>query len=544
MFSSTSCRFSAGSPDPVYDSPSRIIESGKDPAEVRLERKQAPKLTNYQELKQLSLDPFSVDKTLKRKLDLLFGTAFIENYSSKIPAYHAAPELGKYLRVTTWNTEQSRRVASLLRDLESTEHYLETKGASAESAALALHQRELMKHSDLLVLQEMDIGHPRSHYLHTAQAMAKQLGMNYAYGVQYLEVDPFYLGIEDTHITNRDRAKSGAVVKPEDRHRYHGLFGNAVLSRFPIKRAEIVPLRTVNYDWYREEARSFDFVETTRRSASGFLFHQRPHRELKLGSRAFLRVDLHIPELPLETLTVINVHLEIKLPVDKRRKQLEEILEQIKDIKNPVVLAGDFNSSAFSVAPTSLSKEVTRNVGTIQGLTNLILSLSEVTPVVQFRGVLNFFKNHQNPLALHVPILLENRQRKTFKKLRDFRFDDGGAFDFRGDKAYSRGPSGILSNSNQRCPKGFTSTFVVNRPIGPVGHEKLDWIFVKSFMRSPFDSAGSRRLAPQQAQTLKEFNRLGAERYSDHDPITLVLPLGEAPETLALSGGISEKTSK
>ena len=504
------------------------MTGGKDPNSFNIRTKQAPAFTNYDEIRSLSLDPHQVAAPLQKKLDTLFHTPFIENRSKRVPRVSHSQEHGKHLRITSWNTEQSRQIPTILSALENQNNFLKSK--RPEEYQNALYERGLILDSDVIVLQEMDIGHPRSAYLHTPKAMAKALGMNYAYGVQYLEVDPVYLGVEDGHIRNKDAIPGAAVVRPEDRGKYHGLFGNAVLSRYPIKRAEIVPLKGVNYDWYEEEAKPYDIVEKTRRASSQFFFRQRPHRELKIGTRAFLRVDLHMPELPLETLTVINVHLEIKLPVEKRRKQLEEILEQIKDIKNPVVLAGDFNSSVFNIGPTSFVKEVTKTVTTPSRLGNLALSLAEVTQVTRLKDIVNFFKNYQDPLAGHVPIFFENIQKETFGELRDFRFDDGGAFDFRGDSEYSSWKSGVLSNSNQRCPKGFVSTFTVNHPIGPIGHEKLDWIFVKSFLRSPYDARGSRELAPQFGRTLKAFNRSGNYSYSDHDPITVVLPLQDSTE--------------
>jgi len=532
----SSCGFHPGERYPEHAEKSRIITSGKDTRPVQITAKQAPSITDYEELKSLSLSPNDRDSALSQKLDNLFHTTFIENYSQKTPLYHTIPEVGRHLRVTSWNTEQSRQIQLLLNDLVDTKSYLKTQQHSEKDIAHALRQRQYIKQSDILILQEMDVGHPRSSYLHTPQAMAKTLGMNYAYGVQYLEVDPVYLGIDDDHIKNKDALRQASIVDPADRDKYRGLFGNAVLSRYPIKHAEIIPLKGVNYDWYFEEAKAYDFVETTRRTASHLLFKQRPRRELKIGSRAFLRVDLHIPALPLETLTVINVHLEIKLSVTQRRAQLEEILQQIKDIPNPVVLAGDFNSSVFDIGPTSFVKEVNKTVTTPKGLGNLALSLAQITPVTRLKDVINFFKNQQDPLAGHVPIIFENLQRETFHTLRDFRFDDGGAFDFRGDEAFSLGKAGVLSNSNQRCPKGFVSTFSVARPIGAVGREKLDWILVKSFLQAPFDANGSRRLAPQFGETLKAFNRSKTHHYSDHDPITVILPLDEKHQEVPSSG--------
>jgi len=526
------CGLSAGPRFPVYKTPSRIIEEDRSPVQgaVKILEKTEPALLRHTELVALSRNPSPQTPRLKKKIETLFNTAFVHNESRHPKPFRVYPKLGECLRIVSWNIEQSLHVKEFEEALKSEATYLSLKEMSLNrDHQKALFERELMRAADIVILQEMDIGHPRSHYLKTPEVLAKAWGMNYAYGIQYLEVDPAYLGVDDDHLKNKDALQSVVAIRPGDEHKYHGAFGNAVLSRYPIKRAEITPLQSINYDWYTEEAKSFDAVEYSRRLGSKVLFDQRPYRELKIGSRSYLRVDLHIPELPLETLSIINVHFEIKMSVKERRQQLEEVLAQIKEIKNPVVLAGDFNSSSFSAKPTSFPRLVNR---TLTSPSNL---LSVATPFVEgeflgFRNTFNYVKNYTDPLAGHVPVLLENKQRGTFRTIRNFRFSDGGAFDFRGDKDHSWSRKGVLSNSNQRDSKGFVSTFRVNRPLGPVGFEKLDWIFVKSFLRSPNDARGSRRLAPHYAQTLKEFNRAGSMKFSDHDPITVLLPLRE-PES-------------
>jgi len=522
------CGLSAGPRYPTYGNPSRIVEESKSSGSVKILKKTAPELLDYDELVSLSLNPVSDDVRLKKKVESLFNKSFVENRTKSSKTFRVYPKLGESLRVVSWNMEQSLKVKELAEALRGKEAYLMRKGLSSSGKnEKALFERELMRGADIVVLQEMDIGHPRSHYLNTPKFLAEAWGMNYAYGLQYLEVDPIYLGIGDDHLKNKDALRSAASVQAGEEPKYHGAFGNAVLSRYPIKQAKVIPLKGKGYDWYGEESESFDVLEYARRTATKTAFNQRPRRELKIGSRSFLWVDLHIPELPLETLTVINVHFEIKLSVDKRRRQLLEVLEQIKGIENPVVLAGDFNSSLLNVSPTSIPKVVKTTLTTPSQLADILASFIGFVDVTRAKSLFNFAKNHTDPLATHVPILLENAQQATFRTLRDFRFEDGGSFDFRGDADHSWGKRGVLSNSNQRDLKGFASTFRVKRPIGPIGREKLDWILVKSFLRSPNDARGSRRLAPHYAQILKEFNRSGKMEFSDHDPITVLLPVWE-----------------
>ena len=54
-----------------------------------------------------------------------------------------------------------------------------------------------MKQADVIVLNEVDFGMKRTDYRNVAADLASALGMNYAYGVEFVEVDPIALGIEN-----------------------------------------------------------------------------------------------------------------------------------------------------------------------------------------------------------------------------------------------------------------------------------------------------------------------------------------------------------
>ena len=240
-----------------------------------------------------------------------------------------------------------------------------------------------------------------------------------------------------------------------------------------------------------------------------------------------MQVDLHIPELPHETLSIINVHLEIYSPAKQRREQILEILDGIKSIKNPVILAGDFNTTTVDASPTSFPRLSKKLITSPSNWFTVATSLADITPITRARNPLNYLKNYRDPLASDIPAIFPNKQQQLFRRIRDFRFDDGGAFDFRGDKHSSKGEVGVLSNSNQRKGKGFEFTFNVPRPVGPFGREKLDWIFVKSFLTHSNEKNGSKRLAPHYGETLSAFNFYTKDKYSDHNPMMISLPLQE-----------------
>ena len=138
-------------------------------------------------------------------------------------------------------------------------------------------------------------------------------------------------------------------------------------------------------------------------------------------------------------------------------------------------------------------------------------------------------KNLQDPTAKHIPFVMPNPVKPLFSMIEDFRFDDGGTFDFRGDGHRSvNGNDGTLANANQRDLKGFKTTFSVRRAIAEVlGKYRLDWVFVKSFLKDPRDEDGSYQFAPHFGETLEEMNTSLFVPISDHHPNVVDIPFEE-----------------
>ena len=128
---------------------------------------------------------------------------------------------------------------------------------------------------DVVALNEVDQGLLRSRRVDQARALAEQLGMHYAFGPNLR-----FLG---------------------------GAYGNAILSRFPIRSHENVHLKAKG----REQ-------------------------------RGLLHAVLDVDGAPLHVLTT---HLEVRLP-EIRDAQITEIAEYVRLLDGPVVLMGDFNSDA------------------------------------------------------------------------------------------------------------------------------------------------------------------------------------------------------
>jgi endonuclease/exonuclease/phosphatase family metal-dependent hydrolase len=504
----------------------------------RLARHQEPVFPSYDDAVSLMKQP-APQGTLKTKLENLWRTPVVDNgafLSGKRPHEAASPTLGSFLRVASWNIEKSLHIeqaASALESESSYQHMLDAqkhRPKTRERAEL-LRQRERLATADVIFLQEMDIGVSRTGYMDAARTLAKALGMNYAYAVQAVEVDPVMLGLEPVSVDKDGKEH----FLPVDKKKYKGAFGSAVLSRYPIVSARVIPLKKA-YDWYEGEKKHADLMEHGRRLGSEIAFASEIRRELKVGGRCFFRVDIAVPQAPGGVVTLVNNHLEIKTTPKGREEQMVEILGHLKHVPHPVIMAGDHNSAPEDLSPTSLVRVVWRQVNTPEAILDTAARVSDlvtgtVVPGYRERSIVNVLKNFQNPLAPDIPILFPNPVRGMFEQVRDHRFADGTAFDFRGDADRSiNRSSGTLANSNEHRLWGHRTTFSVRRPIGPIGRYRLDWFFVRSgYLKDPNDDAASYRFAPHFGETLAEFNDSVKPKFSDHRPIVVDIPFEEPP---------------
>ena len=504
----------------------------------RFIRYRGPSFLSFAELKILSVNPHP-GWFLESRLKQFWRTPIISNeayYRGTRPHRPSDRRLGRYLRLVSWNIEKSYHIQDAITAFSSPDSFrllIDPAKAPDGSPRIqeVLGQREKLSDADVIVLQEMDIGHKRSGYVNAPAELAKKLNMNYAYGAEQLEVDPVYLGLEKIRYQDGSVDQKATDYYAADPFRYKGVFGSAVLSRYPIKKVTAFQLRSQAYDWSAGEKSKIGFLEKTRRTGSEVVFENEITREVKVGGRIYFRVDLDVPGLPENTLTIINIHLEIKCLPKGREAQMAEIFSYIKNIRHPVVVVGDFNSAPYDLSATSfgrLAERTAKNPETwLSVATSLLLSAGAVINAGRFATKVT--KNLQDPTAKNVPVLSPNTVKPLFEMIEGFRFDDGRAFDFRGDPAHSlNGKEGTLANSNQRDLKGFKTTFSVKRSIAEViGKYRLDWVFVKSFLKNPRDPQGPYRFAPHFGETLEEMNTSLKTQISDHHPSVVDLPFKE-----------------
>ncbi|MFN2511669.1 MAG: endonuclease/exonuclease/phosphatase family protein [Pyrinomonadaceae bacterium] len=500
-------------------------------------QQRAPELLTYNELVQLYEQGTPPD-VLQTKLRRLLTTPFVSNAASARgvkPLLPSTAKLGKFVRVVQWNIERGLEYDAIRSAFTDSANFAKLLNSTAyprgsEPRKRVLQQVALMKQADVIVLNEVDWGMKRTEYRNVAADLAAALDMNYAYGVEFVEVDPIALGLEKfEELSSADRGKLAGEISI-DQMRYRGLHGNAILSRFSLENVKLEPFEHQPHDWYKDELESVKLLEAGKRKAGELVFQEKVQREVRRGGRTMLTAEISDARIPGGRMLLVSTHLEDKTKPAGRRKQLEELLARIKDTNGPVIVAGDLNTSTHDSTPTSFGRELKKRLGSKsfwikQGL-GILTGIK--LPTLLLTG-LNTYRTQADPTVRSVPLVASNPEAEFFDRLKDFRFVDDNAFDFRGEGRRSiGGKDGPLANSNERGDKGFITTYEVERTIAFVGKFKLDWIFVKPLaLTEPYDREQSHRFAPHFGRTLKSLNDALADRISDHAPIMVDLPLDE-----------------
>jgi endonuclease/exonuclease/phosphatase family metal-dependent hydrolase len=333
-----------------------------------------PKLFSYDELVQLSVDQ-KISPELAEKLQTLTTTPFVNNEAylrGARPRRLEVDKLGPTLRVAFWNIERGLELDDIQLFLTDPDRFMskvaeERKKAKADGKRVRdvdlekiPQEIEILKAADVWILNEVDWGVHRTDYREVIRELGNTLDMNWAYGVEFLEVDPKQLGT-DTFDDGEDEQSKDQLVEEfkVDKDRLRAMHGNAVLSRYPIRSARLVPF-TVGYDWFTES--KIRPLEKGKRKAA-LLIGEDLMREVRRGQRTTLFVDLDIPEAPGQRLTVASTHLENRAKPKIRRQQMEELLKEVHNIPNPVVVAGDLNTTGGDSTPTSVENMLYNDMG-------------------------------------------------------------------------------------------------------------------------------------------------------------------------------------
>ncbi len=500
-----------------------------------------PELLSFDDLRMLA-STAKPEGDLGARFNALLNTPFVHREPATKEVQPHRPEvtsLGAVLRVGQWNIERGLNFDLIRSALSDPDEFVRMSKVESRLTPQQMEtiqsQLDRLQGVDVLILNEADWGMKRTKYRDVAQELAAALHMNYVYGVEFVEVDPLFdLGTEVLHLTNSQQDQRLQQDLQVDQQRYHGLHGTAILSRYPIDSARILRL-PVCYDWYGKEYQAISKLEHGKRWSAQKLFRERVERELRQGGRMALIAEIAVPESPTGHATIVATHLENKCKPACRRRQMQALLADVKSDMNPLILAGDLNTTGRDNTPTSVRNEIMTRVTDYQFWAGQAVSRFHPLGVFQYTLLpVHYYHGHNDPTALHLPILWDNREQPLFKTMERFHFADGHTFDFRGERQRTFPPrTGTLADSNQRGGKGFIATYSFARDYGGlVGRFKLDWIFVKPFINDPRRAEQSYQFAPHLPVTMRELNNSVADRISDHPPMTVDLLLTE-PWSLA-----------
>ena len=431
---------------------------------------------------------------LKIKLDNHLSMVYIVNRNNQY-------KLDKpYLRVANWNIHRGYNISEIKEILTNPNAYQNQNIVNVKSRDKKKFKEELntFATSDILCLNETDIGMPRTKYADTVAELSNSLNWDYAYATEYIELGPLF------------------QKQTVDKELYKGLHGNVIISKFPIVSAQVLRLPE-EYDWYRNEVQKKQSpLEHLRKFGAKAIFRERiVHHEVRHGSRNAIIADIKLPNDQI--VTIVSTHFEDRAYSDGRLKQFKYLLKNLKDKKTPIVLAGDFNTSTTDTKPTSIKKEIHKRFRDPHYLIRQTALSFVPIPFVPFIGsaaAVTFSKllQYKDPFFLSIPIIFPNHERKFYNYLKKFKFNDGNTFDLSGDKKRSsNGKRGLLANSNQRHWKGFKSTFKLEEP-RIIAYFKLDWFFVKPV---------GKHFLPFNGRTLKTLNYSLKGHLSDHNPLTV-----------------------
>lgn len=164
--------------------------------------------------------------------------------------------------------------------------------------------------ADLYLFQEVDLHTRRTGYRNVADEIARELAMNYTFGIEFEEL---------------------AQGRPE----LPAFQGQAVLSRCPISRPRVLRFRHQLHNWGPRWKKWL-----------GWSWLQ-PRR----GGRMALVAEIQQGSQPW---VIYNVHLESKANDTGRTKQIREVLEDIHThytLDTPVIVAGDLNTKEGADSP-------------------------------------------------------------------------------------------------------------------------------------------------------------------------------------------------
>ena len=332
---------------------------------------------------------------------------------------HASAGAG-IVRATAWNIERGKRLESIKR---------------------VLAEHPVLRASDVLLLTELDYGMARTGNSDVAHEIARALGMNYAFA-------PCYLALN----------KGSGIEADVEGENLQALHGNALLSRFPLRRAHAISL------------------PNGKDKMAG--------KEKRLGQQRAVVADV---EHPAGAFRAVSLHLDAHSTQRHRYRQMRLVLDHLEQLEPrlPVIIGGDWNTSTYNSR---------RAVYSILGYARRVAM-----------GVGNVVKNHY-------PYPERWFERQLFRELerRGYLYRELNALGVC-TLHYDVGDATVNTNMGDWIPQWcfWFINWALKKHEGRCSL-KLDWFAGKGIARAP----------ETQPQVIGELRDAGGV-LSDHDPIVL-----------------------
>jgi endonuclease/exonuclease/phosphatase family metal-dependent hydrolase len=235
------------------------------------------------------LAQFDSTKTLKSSPLYAKLRPEIERVLSSIAQENFAPEAraesahAPVIRATAWNIERGLRLESIIR---------------------VLKEHTALRGSDALLLTELDYGMARTDNRFVAREIAEALEMNYVFAPCYINLNK----------------GSGLEVHTSGENR-QALHGNAVFSRYPLRRAHLLALPNGK--------------------------DKMKGGEKRLGSQTAAIADM---EHPCGKVRMVSLHLDAHSTQRHRHRQMRLVLDHLEGLRPqlPVLIGGDWNTSTYN----------------------------------------------------------------------------------------------------------------------------------------------------------------------------------------------------
>ncbi|HLH32222.1 MAG TPA: endonuclease/exonuclease/phosphatase family protein [Terriglobia bacterium] len=189
------------------------------------------------------------------------------------------------IHAVAWNIERGMRLDGII-------HFLQ--------------EHPLLAGADVLLLSELDWGMARTGNRCVAGELAEALEMNYAFA-------PCYLAL----------SKGAGIERHAAGDNQESLHGNALLSRFPIRRAHSLALPNGK--------------------------DKMKGAEKRIGSQRAVIADI---EHPMGTFRAVSLHLDAHSSQRHRYIQMKQVLDHLDNLtpKMPVLIGGDWNTTTHDAS--------------------------------------------------------------------------------------------------------------------------------------------------------------------------------------------------